>query len=454
MKGKKMKHRIRGITAWILSFAAVISSVQMTVYAVGEEIRDSVISDSGDIEKAEAEEISANPEYTEGRNDEEIYETVPYIIGENEELRDEHEKHYRLSDGTEIAAVYTNPVHYIEDGKWKEYDHTLVRGMNGYIPTGDNMGICFSSDPSSEEIFSYSEAGHSISMSVHSEEKQRGSGESDSVLYSALPHLYTGEIGDSTGKSESGEISSDGEPNGEDNGAYLYNAFNPLPGGAEGAVCRITAGTSPEVSADTVYDVKSSLEAVEEFKLVNPEADEKEIAEAVENQNRINEEQSREIMNTPVNTGTIRYDGMLEGASLEYTVGTGYIKENIILSEPGENYEYNFKFETELTAVLEEDGSVSFCDGDEIIFFIPAPYMYDADGNISDNVSYSVTAGNGNTILSVKADSKWIESGDRVFPVTIDPTLISKGYTTGVIRDGYVQEGSSGEEAVGTLYTG
>lgn len=256
MKGKKMKHRIRGITAWILSFAAVISSVQMTVYAVGEEIRDSVISDSGDIEKAEAEEISANPEYTEGRNDEEIYETVPYIIGENEELRDEHEKHYRLSDGTEIAAVYTNPVHYIEDGKWKEYDHTLVRGMNGYIPTGDNMGICFSSDPSSEEIFSYSEAGHSISMSVHSEEKQRGSGESDSVLYSALPHLYTGEIGDSTGKSESGEIFSDDEPNGEENGAYLYNAFNPLPGGAEGAGRRITAGTSPEVSADTVYDVK------------------------------------------------------------------------------------------------------------------------------------------------------------------------------------------------------
>ena len=38
------------------------------------------------------------------------------------------------------------------------------------------------------EIFSYSEAGHSKVASVHSEEKQRGSGESDSVLYSALPH--------------------------------------------------------------------------------------------------------------------------------------------------------------------------------------------------------------------------------------------------------------------------
>lgn len=90
--------------------------------------------------------------------------------------------------------MYTNPVHYKEDGKWKEYDHTLVSGMNGYIPVGDKMGVCFSSDPSSEEIFSFNEDEHSISMSVHSEEKQSGSGESASVRYSELPHLYTGEI--------------------------------------------------------------------------------------------------------------------------------------------------------------------------------------------------------------------------------------------------------------------
>lgn len=348
-----MKHRIRGITAWILSFAAVISSVQMTVYAVGEDIRESVLTDSGEIEKAEAEERSAKPEYTEGKNDEEIYESEPYIIGENEELRDENEKHYRLSDGTEIAAVYTNPVHYKEDGKWKEYDHTLVSGMNGYIPVGDKMGVCFSSDPSSEEIFSFNEDEHSISMSVHSEEKQSGSGKSASVRYSELPHLYTGEIGKSTEKYASEEISSDDESNGEENGAYLYNAFNRLPGEAEGAGRRITAGTSPKVSADAVYKVKSTEEAVNEFKLANPGAGENAIAEAVEQQNRVNEEQRREILNTPVNTGSIRYDGMLDGASLEYTVGTGYIKENIILSEPGESYEYNFKFKTELDAVLE-----------------------------------------------------------------------------------------------------
>lgn len=60
--------------------------------------------------------------------------------------------------------------------------------------------------------------------------------------------------------------------------------------------------------------------------------------------------------------------------------------------------------------------------------------MYDADGNTSDKVSYSVEVENGNKVLTVKADSEWIEAKGRAFPVTIDPTLISKGYNTGVIR--------------------
>lgn len=101
---------------------------------------------------------------------------------------------------------------------------------------------------------------------------------------------------------------------------------------------------------------------------------------------------------------------MIDGAALEYTVGAGYIKENIILTEPGESYEYSFKFDTELAVVPGEDGSVSFCDGVEVIFWIPAPYMYDADGNTSDKVSYSVEVENGNKVLTVKADSEWIEA--------------------------------------------
>ena len=446
-----MKRRKKGITAGILALATVISSVQVTLYAAGEEIRSINVSDSYGSEKARDSEVNANPEYTDGKSDKESYESIPYIIGENEELRGENEKHFRLSDGSEIAAMYTNPVHYQENGEWKEYDHTLVSGMNGYIPAGDNMGVCFSSDPASDEIFSFNKDEHSISMSVHKKDVKY-SGEA-SVSVPALPFMYSEEMGQDLSSSGSEDIYSTAENPVSVSGreAFLYDAINPVLGGTKAVRRSISAARASE---SFVYDVKSTKEAVNEFKLANPGAGEKEIAEAAEKQNQINEEQRLEILNSPVNTGVIRYGNMIDGAALEYTVGAGYIKENIILTEPGESYEYSFEFDTELAVVPGEDGSVSFCDGEEVIFWIPAPYMYDADGNTSDKVSYSVEVENGNKVLTVKADSEWIEAKGRAFPVTIDPTLISKGYNTGVIRDGYVQERGSGGEAVGNLYTG
>lgn len=34
-------------------------------------------------------------------------------------------KHFRLSDGSYIAAVYNEPVHYLQDGRYEEIDNTL-----------------------------------------------------------------------------------------------------------------------------------------------------------------------------------------------------------------------------------------------------------------------------------------------------------------------------------------
>ena len=48
------------------------------------------------------------------------------IIGEIESERTENTKHFRLSDGSFIAATYPEPVHYMVDGEWEEIDNTLV----------------------------------------------------------------------------------------------------------------------------------------------------------------------------------------------------------------------------------------------------------------------------------------------------------------------------------------
>lgn len=79
------------------------------------------------------------------------------------------------------------------------------------------------------------------------------------------------------------------------------------------------------------------------------------------------------------------------------------------------NYEY-----------VEKDKRIYFKDTEtnELIFTIPAPYMYDAVGAESENVCYEIKTGeNGEIRLSVIADCGWINSEERVFPVTVDPQI-------------------------------
>lgn len=54
-----------------------------------------------------------------------------YIIGEVTENCSEFSKEYVLSNGLHMAAVYGEPVHYEENGAWKEIDNTLRASGSG-----------------------------------------------------------------------------------------------------------------------------------------------------------------------------------------------------------------------------------------------------------------------------------------------------------------------------------
>lgn len=47
-------------------------------------------------------------------------------LEENIELRDEHTKHFRQSDGSYIAVSYIEPIHYEKNGEWLEIDNTIT----------------------------------------------------------------------------------------------------------------------------------------------------------------------------------------------------------------------------------------------------------------------------------------------------------------------------------------
>jgi len=56
--------------------------------------------------------------------------------------------------------------------------------------------------------------------------------------------------------------------------------------------------------------------------------------------------------------------------------------------------------------------------------------MYDALGNLSEDVWYTLSGANGSYTLTVEASAAWINDSNRTFPVMIDPTVVT-GPTTG-----------------------
>ena len=129
------------------------------------------------------------------------------------------------------------------------------------------------------------------------------------------------------------------------------------------------------------------------------------------------------------NKASIRYENLRDSTDIEYILIGNDIKENIILYS--KNNDYSYEFQLDLTGLLPSvntDGSISLNDENtgETKYSIPAPYMYDSSGSISRKVAYSIKENSQHSYsLTVCADKNWINSSERVFPITIDPTIQS-----------------------------
>ena len=124
-------------------------------------------------------------------------------------------------------------------------------------------------------------------------------------------------------------------------------------------------------------------------------------------------------------SSVVRYADIFDGADIEYVVRGNDVKENIVIKEKQDSYSYKFEIKTKkLTASLEEDGSVSLKNNSgETVLVIPSPFMYDANGDPSQEVSFDLVKknGNGKYELTVTADKTWVDNA--AFPVTVDPYL-------------------------------
>ncbi|MGW0631039.1 golvesin C-terminal-like domain-containing protein [Streptomyces sp. NPDC002758] len=140
----------------------------------------------------------------------------------------------------------------------------------------------------------------------------------------------------------------------------------------------------------------------------------------------------------PVAKGdTVTYRGLAGGADVDYRVGRGEVKENIVLNRaPSSPVSFTFTLKTGgLTPKELKDGSIGLYGGRESgrpVLVIPAAVMFQAPANsdapVADlthgRVVQKLTRHRSTWRITLTPDARWLAAPGRRFPVTVDPTIV------------------------------
>ena len=263
------------------------------------------------------------------------------------ELREESVKHFKVEDGSYVAAQYNYPVHYADDdGKWQDIDNTLASAAGGVFATPNARIKLAKKITGNETLFALKDGNTKLSFG--------------------------------------------------------------LIGAAKGTVGTVTNGE--DSSSDTELQKMMNLEKL---------------------------------------SSSVVYENILPGADLEYVIDSLHIKENIIVKEKNSSYSYSFSMKLNgMSAELDENGDVNIYNEDsgEIQYKIPAPVVFDSAGAHApkDAASYTLEASAKKYTLTVTVDAAWMNAEERVYPVTVDPTV---SRANSYIDDTYIMDADGARDS-------
>lgn len=151
------------------------------------------------------------------------------------------------------------------------------------------------------------------------------------------------------------------------------------------------------------------------------------------------------------------YDDAFDVADLEYESGPGLLKETILLSAPTSATAFGFDLDLDgFTPRQEKDGSISLLREDGALdLAIVKPCMWDSSedpgpNDFTDAVRYELLDTPSGWRLSVVADADWLSDPSRVYPVRVDPTIVTSVSATAETGDTYVSSGAGNTNYVGS----
>lgn len=300
-----------------------------------------------------------------GKDTDEFYiqeEMTSKIVSEVTELRNEYEKHFVCEDGSFVVATYNDPVHYKENGQWKEIDNSLKLTTDTkssskksmYTPKSGIVDVEIPQSFSNGQKVSATNKGYTISFVANH----------DKTIHKNKPTAIVKDVEDLASSKIADES--------------------------------VVAQKSVETTA--TFSTESDITTF-----------------------------NNDVMAVDNQSGAVVYENVFGNDDLEYIVTTNSIKENIVVNEKQNSYTYSFDMDFgELTPIVNEDNSIRVVnpeDTEETIFYIEAPYMYDANEVESTDIKMSLIEEDGIYVMTLQADAEWMNASERAFPVVIDPTL-------------------------------
>lgn len=316
------KRNAMKIISGILSVVLLLSAVPMQAFAATEQPpaelevqQDEVLTDETTEEDTESESEPAQ------------------ILSEDTEKREENVKHFRMSDGTMQAAQYAEPVHFLKDGVWTDYDNTLTE-VDADAEENEGRTLLKNKDLTNQT------ADYSVRLSKKTNGKKFVRIEKDGYK---LSWYYVG-ASKSTAKVAKNE--DDGDPT-----------------------------TLEKVSSSVVYE------------------------------------------------------NVFKATDFEYILNSQGVKENLLLQSTKAPTAFTAEYKANgLTPVQIDEKTIELCASDGmVVYTLSAPYMEDANGESSTDVTLTLGEIKNDTFrVTLTLDSVWLQTEDRVYPVTVDPVIQTK----------------------------
>ena len=130
-----------------------------------------------------------------------------------------------------------------------------------------------------------------------------------------------------------------------------------------------------------------------------------------------------------VSEDTAVYENAYEHTDLVRTLTPGGVKQDYVLHAPGHPDTFRESVDSSLAMRLEEDGSISYLDGEDKTAFSPRPFLEDAEGARVD-LDYVI---DGSALTLSLPDLS-----ELTYPITVDPSVILV-HASGPQDDGWIR---------------